>query len=173
MDSDPRTDIILERCRQLDIPLKGKKGKQYSFGTLRSACMKRKINKQDAIPRSTLALSKKPSYLPSNFLVGHVEHGPTGIQYIVAQDRLKRRYWKMLPFRGDEGEGEEEENQRGGSIPILSHPKLKTYLEKNNIDRLTPDTMIPSNLITSLVPKRIDLDKLAAKYNYLPFRVIM
>ena len=172
MDNDPRIDIILDRCRQLDIPLTGKSGKQYSFRTLRSACMKRKIDKRDAIPRSTLALDKKPSYLPSNFVVGHIENGPTGIQYIVTQDRLKRRYWKMLPFRGDP---HTRANASTGTsaIPILSNPRLKQYLKANNIAELTPDTMLPSNIITELVPKRIDLDKLAAKYDYLPFKVVM
>ena len=172
MDSsnDPRIDIVLERCRQLDIPTTTKTGNHYSFRTLRSSCMKRKIEGRDAIPRLYLALNKRPSYLPSNFIVGHIETGPTGIPYIVSQDRLKRRYWKMLPFRGDKNS---EQSLIGGGISILSDTRLKRYLDAHSITKLLPDTMIPSDILVKLVPTRIDLNKLAAKYDYLPFSVIM
>jgi hypothetical protein len=95
-NEDPRVKITLDRCSNLDIPLKKKNGQWYSIHTLKSVCMKRKIDGTGAFPRfSKNLLSSKPSILPSNFNVGHIEKGENNSMYVVANNRLKRRYWKL------------------------------------------------------------------------------
>ncbi len=95
-DSDPRLDILFKRCKQLDIPILKKNGNQYSIKTLKSACLKRKIDNTSAFPKPRKIGSTKPHLLPSNYQIGYITKSLTGQQYIVAQDRVKRRYWKKL-----------------------------------------------------------------------------
>ncbi len=99
VDFDPQRKRLINRCNYLDIDLIKKNGDWYSPNTLKSKCLKRKIE-GTAIRPTKYKLKKKsnkPIELPRYYEVGDQILGHNGNYiYSIELNSIGRRYWKKI-----------------------------------------------------------------------------